>query len=41
VPVTPYRSGIEATVRILRDLEATGRLVATEQGLPAAEASPA
>jgi UDP-glucuronate 4-epimerase len=41
VPVTPYEAGIEATVRILRDLDAAGRLVATEQGLPAAEASPA
>jgi nucleoside-diphosphate-sugar epimerase len=41
VPVTPYRDGIAATVDILRRLESEGRLVGTEQGLPAEEPSPA
>ena len=42
VPVTPYRDGIAATVEILRGLQADGRLVATQHGLPGAEApSPA
>jgi UDP-glucuronate 4-epimerase len=41
VPVTPYEDGIKATVGILRAMEADGRLVATEQGLPAAEPTPA
>ena len=41
VPVTPFEDGIAATVAILRDLAASGRLVATEQGLPAADPSPA
>jgi UDP-glucuronate 4-epimerase len=41
VPVTPYRDGIAATVKILRRLESDGRLVGTEQGLPAEQPSPA
>ena len=41
VPVTPYRAGIAATVEILRRLDADGRLVGKEQGLPAEEPSPA
>jgi UDP-glucuronate 4-epimerase len=41
VPVTPYQDGIRATVGILRAIQADGRLVATEQGLPAAVPSPA
>src|SRR5438046_5709813 len=41
VPVTPYRDGIAATVEILRRLQTEGRLVGIEQGLPAAEPSPA
>jgi nucleoside-diphosphate-sugar epimerase len=39
VPVTPYRDAIEATARIYQGLAADGRLVATEQGIPAAAAS--
>ncbi|MFL5727055.1 MAG: NAD-dependent epimerase/dehydratase family protein [Chloroflexota bacterium] len=35
VPVTPYRDGIRASAEIYRRLAAEGRLVATEQGLPA------
>jgi UDP-glucuronate 4-epimerase len=35
VPVTPYRTGISASADIYRRLLAEGRLVATEQGLPA------
>jgi UDP-glucuronate 4-epimerase len=38
VPVTPVHDGIEATVEIFRGLAADGRLVGTEQGLPAAAA---
>jgi hypothetical protein len=38
VPVTPVRDGIEATVEIFRRLAADGRLVGTEQGLPATAA---
>jgi nucleoside-diphosphate-sugar epimerase len=41
LPVTPYREGIAATADILRRLLADGRLVGTEQGLPAEEPSPA
>jgi len=41
VPVTPYRDGIAATVGILRGLQADGRLVGTQQGLPAEAPSPA
>jgi nucleoside-diphosphate-sugar epimerase len=41
VPVTPYEKGIAATVAILRGLAASNRLVPTQQGLPAAEATPA
>jgi nucleoside-diphosphate-sugar epimerase len=41
VPVTPYQDGIRATVSILRELAASGRLIGSEQGLPAAEPSPA
>jgi UDP-glucuronate 4-epimerase len=41
VPVTPYRDGIRATVELLRGLEADGRLIGTQQGLPEAAASPA
>jgi UDP-glucuronate 4-epimerase len=41
IPVTPYQEGIRATAEMLRDLAARGRLVPAEQGLPAAEASPA
>jgi UDP-glucuronate 4-epimerase len=41
VPVTPFRDGIASTVEILRALQSSGRLVGTEQGLPAEEASPA
>jgi nucleoside-diphosphate-sugar epimerase len=36
VPVTPFRDGIAASATIYRRLAAAGRLVATEQGLPAA-----
>jgi nucleoside-diphosphate-sugar epimerase len=39
VPVTPYREGIAATAEIYRRLAAEGRLVATEQGMPAPVAS--
>ena len=35
VPVTPYREGIAASAAVLRRLLDEGRLVATEQGLPA------
>ena len=35
VPVTPHREGIAATAAIYRRLADDGRLVATEQGLPA------
>jgi nucleoside-diphosphate-sugar epimerase len=35
VPVTPHREGIAASADILRRLLAEGRLVATDQGLPA------
>jgi nucleoside-diphosphate-sugar epimerase len=35
VPVTPYRDAIAATVEIYRRLAARGRLVGTEQGIPA------
>ena len=38
VPVTPYRDAIAATARIFQDLAAEGRLVGTEQGIPAAPA---
>ena len=38
VPVTPYRDAIAATARIFQDLAAEGRLVGTEQGIPAAAA---
>ncbi len=41
VPLTPFRDGIAATVEILRGLQADGRLVATEQGLPGETPSPA
>ncbi len=41
VPVTPFRDGIASTVEILRALQSSGRLVGTEQGLPAEETSPA
>ena len=41
IPVTPYQEGIRATAAMLRDLATSGRLVPAEQGLPAAEASPA
>ncbi|HEY7968843.1 MAG TPA: SDR family oxidoreductase, partial [Candidatus Limnocylindrales bacterium] len=41
VPVTQYRDGIAATVGILRGLQADGRLVGTQQGLPAEAPSPA
>ena len=41
VPVTPFEAGIRETVEILRGLEADGRLVGTEQGLPAVEPAPA
>jgi UDP-glucuronate 4-epimerase len=41
VPVTPYRDGIAATVQLLRQLDADGRLDPVQQGLPAVEASPA
>jgi nucleoside-diphosphate-sugar epimerase len=41
VPVTPYRDGIRATVELLRRLDADGRLVGTQQGLPAEAPSPA
>jgi UDP-glucuronate 4-epimerase len=40
VPVTPYGEAIEATARIYQRLAADGRLVGTEQGIPAASASP-
>jgi UDP-glucuronate 4-epimerase len=36
VPVTPFRDAIAETVAIFRRLQAEGRLVATEQGVPAA-----
>jgi hypothetical protein len=39
--VTPYREGIAATVGILRGLQTDGRLVGTQQGLPAEAPSPA
>jgi nucleoside-diphosphate-sugar epimerase len=39
VPVTPFREGIAATAEIYRRLAAEGRLVATEQGMPAPVAS--
>jgi UDP-glucuronate 4-epimerase len=35
VPVTPYREGIAASAQIYRGLAGEGRLVATDQGLPA------
>jgi nucleoside-diphosphate-sugar epimerase len=35
VPVTPYREGIAASAEIYRQLAGEGRLVATEQGVPA------
>jgi nucleoside-diphosphate-sugar epimerase len=35
VPVTPYRDAIAATADIYRRLAAEGRLVGTEQGIPA------
>lgn len=38
VPVTPYREAIAATADIYRRLAADGRLVGTEQGVPAATA---
>lgn len=38
VPVTPYRDAIAATADIYRRLAADGRLVGTEQGVPAAAA---
>jgi UDP-glucuronate 4-epimerase len=38
VPVTPYRDAIAATARIFQGLAAEGRLVGTEQGIPAAPA---
>jgi nucleoside-diphosphate-sugar epimerase len=41
VPVTPYRDAIEATARIYQGLAAGGRLVGTEQGIPAVAASAA
>lgn len=42
VPVTPHLDGIRATVEIFRRLQAAGRLVGTEHGLPApTESSPA
>ncbi len=41
LPETPYQRGIAATVEILRGLQAEGRLVGTQQGLPAEAASPA
>jgi UDP-glucuronate 4-epimerase len=39
VPVTPYREAIAATADIYRRLAAEGRLVGTEQGIPAAAPS--
>ena len=39
VPETPYRDGIAASAEIYRRLAAEGRLVASEQGVPAAVAS--
>jgi UDP-glucuronate 4-epimerase len=39
VPVTPYDEAIEATARIYQDLAAEGRLVGTEQGVPAGVAA--
>jgi UDP-glucuronate 4-epimerase len=39
VPETPFRDGIAASAEIYRRLAAEGRLVASEQGLPAAVAS--
>ena len=41
VPVTPYADGIRATAELLAALDRAGRLVPAEQGLPAAEPSPA
>jgi nucleoside-diphosphate-sugar epimerase len=41
LPETPFQRGIEATIEILRGLQAEGRLVGTQQGLPAEAASPA
>ena len=38
IPVTPYRDAIAATARIYERLAADGRLVAAEQGVPAAVA---
>jgi nucleoside-diphosphate-sugar epimerase len=38
VPLTPYRHGIAASAAIYRRLAGEGRLVPTEQGLPAAGA---
>jgi UDP-glucuronate 4-epimerase len=37
--VTPYEDGIRETVEILRDLQSQGRLVGSEQGLPAVPAA--
>jgi UDP-glucuronate 4-epimerase len=39
VPVTPYKEAIEATARIYQRLAAEGRLVGTEQGVPAVAAA--
>ena len=39
VPVTPYRDAIRATADVFRGLLADGRLVASEQGLPAVVAA--
>jgi nucleoside-diphosphate-sugar epimerase len=36
VPVTPFRDGINASAELYRRLAAQGRLVGTEQGIPAA-----
>jgi UDP-glucuronate 4-epimerase len=36
VPVTPFREAIAATARIFQELAATGRLIGTEHGVPAA-----
>jgi nucleoside-diphosphate-sugar epimerase len=41
VPVTRFEDGIRATASILRGLAAEGRLIASEQGLPVGQASPA
>jgi UDP-glucuronate 4-epimerase len=35
IPVTPYRDAIAATARIYRELAADGRLIGTQQGVPA------